>query len=187
MPYFRPLRAAAHAPAGSGNAALGGYKAWVADPIALTGATAITAGRLIVARMIVESPGTATTLYVPVSTGASGNTAGQCGAAIYDAAGQTLASVGDYGTALNTLGLIGLTFPSVNLTAGQVIYSGLLFNGTTGPTLLRGGINVATSGVGSGLAANQRWGKITGLTAVPSSINPAGLASSDGPFWFAVA
>lgn len=171
------------------QAAAGGYKGWAYDAAIATASAAVVSGRLNVTRVVIDVPGAVNTIYVGVNTAGSGATAGQCAGVLYDATGAQIGITGDVGSQLSSAALAALTLSSgVAVSVGQVLYVGVLWNGTTAPVLMRTGINVATGGVGSGLSANQRFGVLTGpYTAPPGSITPTGLSSATGPFWMAVA
>lgn len=166
-----------------------GYRGWAYDSACVASSVAVTAGRVNLSRIIIDSPGTINTIYVAVATAGASPTAGQCAAVLYDATGAQIGITGDIGTQLTSAVLVGMSLTAgVTVTAGQVVYAGVLWNGTTAPVLFRAGSNAASNGVGSGLAANQRFGRANGtFTAPPSSITPASLLTADGPMWMAVA
>lgn len=170
------------------QSAIAGYKGWAYDSASVASSSAVTAGRLNLARIVIDTPGTINTIYVGVATAGSGPTAGQCAAVLYDVNGSQLGITGDVGTQLTSAVLVGMSLTAgISGFVGQVVYAGLLWNGTTAPVMLRAGSNVATLGVGSGLVANQRFGRANGtFTAPPTSITPTALLSADGPIWMGV-
>lgn len=169
-------------------ATVAGYKGWTYDSACVASSVAVTAGRLNLSRIVIDSPGTINTVYVAVATAGVSPTAGQCAAVVYDATGTEIGITGDIGTLLTSAALVGMSLTAgITGSVGQIVYAGLLWNGGTGPVLFRAGSNAASNGVGSGLSANQRFGRANGtFTAPPSSIAPASLLTADGPMWMAV-
>lgn len=171
------------------QSAVAGYKGWAYESASVASSSAVTAGRLNLARIVIDTSGTINTIYVGVATGGAGPTAGQCAAVLYDVNGAQIGITGDIGSQLTSAVLVGMSLTAgVSGAVGQVVYAGLLWNGTTAPVLLRAGSNVVSTGVGSGLVANQRFGRANGtFTAPPASVTPTSLLSADGPIWFGVA
>lgn len=144
------------------------------DPAAGAGITTMaTAGRLEVVRLSRVPVGTITNIHFSVFTAGSGLTSGQCFAALFNAAGTLLSATADQSGVWNSAATVWKTMP---LAAAQVnaavadFFVAWYYNGTTGPTLIRGASSIS---VNSGLSgSNSRFATAdTGrTTSMPSSL-----------------
>jgi hypothetical protein len=148
-----------------------------------------TGGRLDFVRLTVPQAGWCANIITNMVTAASGLTAGQNFSALFAVAGNANSLVAqsvDQSTAWVSTGqkTMQLAGGPYFLHAGDY-YGALWYNGTTGPSFLRGG-NVAAAANYGLSAPNLAYGNAnTGLTvAAPSSI--ASQVSSTGLWWMAL-
>lgn len=163
-----------------------GLIAWTYDPQIIMGSTVLAvAGRLYLQRIHVWRSALVRNLVVYVTAG-SGLTSGQCGAALFDAAtGALLGRTGDQASSWGTTGVkeMPLSAP-VQLSAGDV-YTGLWFNGKTGPNIPRVQSTTALMNLGRA-SADARWGYVaTGLTTDPPDVLGTIVANSPS-YWSAL-
>jgi len=111
----------------------------------------VAAGYLRLSRLRRVPPCSATNLHVCVTTAGSGLTANQCFGALYTAAGTLVAQTGDQSTNWASTGVRTMTLAGGPYTLGAGdYYVGLWYNGTTPPTLLRGGLGAVAGQVDFG-------------------------------------
>lgn len=165
---------------------LDGYRGWSTDPIYGTlGNSALSGGTIHVTAIPLDVDGPLSNLVMYVGTAATITTAGQCFAAIFDAAGNQLAVSADIGTLLTSTGkrVLPMAAATGARTAGEIVYGAILVNGTgTAPQFGRGSQPLA-------MIANKRNGAISGSagsTTMPTSFAPNSLAAPTGAFWMAV-
>ena len=148
-----------------------GLQSWTFDLVLANTAVSFTSGVLYLVQFYLGSSATISTIGFRVNTtGASGLTSGYFG--IYNQAGTLLASTANT-TTLNATTTYALSFTSPpSLTAGQY-YVGVLFSGTTPPTI-NGSTGNALNNLGATfsagtLAGNGRYMSYgSGLTSLPT-------------------
>lgn len=162
-----------------------GLLVWTYDVSAAVNSSALTAGVLAVARVVLRRAATISNLYMNVATGGVTLTAGQNFGALYDAAGTRVGVTADQSASWTSVGLktMALTVP-YNALAGYY-WVAMLANGATPPSLSRGSIIAAVNAGAAG--ATLRYAQTgAGLTTAPASFVPAGLTASSLPWWMAV-
>lgn len=165
-----------------------GFKAWTAPLYMPVGSTVLSTAGTLFLRRIKRVPATSITNIVAyVAVAGSSLTAGQCFAALFTAAGALVGQSADQAAAWASTGLktMALTSGPYNVAAGDY-YVGVWFNGTTGPTLLRGAA-IASGLTNAGLVAPNLSACTadTGLTT--TAPNPFGAQSGTGAeFWYAL-
>ncbi len=133
-----------------------GYLAWSlpmssASNFDLLSAVA-TAGRLALIRVRRVPAAAITNIVIGVPVAGATLTAGQCGAALYDTAGNRLGVTGDQSTAWQSTGVKVMPISGGPVTNPSVrdLYVGLWWNGTTAPRLMRGtGADAAITNAGT--------------------------------------
>jgi len=162
-----------------------GFLGWTFPTVNAVGSTAIpTAGVLYLQRIRRVATGTVTNIVIYVGTAGNTLTAGQCGAALYTAAGVRLGQTADQATAWASTGLktMAISGGPVAVTAGD-LYVGLWFNGTTGPALTRGGTFAgAMSNAGQTAPNFSHASADSGVTT--TAPNPFGVQSSSANQWW---
>lgn len=145
------------------------------------------AGTLNLVRVHVPVQSTITNIITFVSTAGATLTAGQCFAALFNAAGALIAITADQSTAWTSTGIKTMALAGgPYLQAAGDYYVGLWYNGTTPPTLIRtssiGGSGTANP-INIGLASNFRYATAnTGLTtAAPANLGA--LTASAIAWW----
>lgn len=155
-----------------------GLVACDADPL-LAASTLLlpSAGVTYVRKMKVAVDSPITNVLVVVSSAGAGLSNAYLG--VFDSAGAQLGTSADVSTTLQSTGFktVALTSPTTSRSAGSEIYAAVVVGaGTTMPTFRA----FAASGAAMGIStpSKTRWGSIgSGLTALQSSFNPAGVAS----------
>ncbi|MFJ1539294.1 hypothetical protein ACIODS_12195 [Micromonospora chalcea] len=167
-----------------------GYLTWTHPPYANTGVNLIpNAGILYLRRIRRVPPAAVTSILAYVGGGGSALTAGQCGAALYTAAGTLIGQTADQASSwqsggLKTMPLVGGPY---QVTAGDY-YVAVWWNGTTSPQLARAGTGLFTALPNAGLAAPAfdaatANGSVT--TTAPATLGAQTIAAIE--FWFALA
>lgn len=159
-----------------------GLLGWTTDPAAVgTGSPTVT-GTLHLARVNVNTTGTATKIFWGINTPGSGTVAGQNFVSLWDSAGTRLANVG-VDARITSTGLFQETI-SAAVTPG-LYWVGFLTNSTTPPQVYRtGNLNGTLANTGLGAAQLRFATNGTGLTASPASITPGSNAVSQ-VMWYA--
>ncbi len=171
-----------------------GYLAWNYDlPASTPGAAAAlaTPGTMYVMALKVIAPVSVTNLVIGIQTNGATLTTGQNFGALYQAAGGTLigqtsdqsAAWVTGSTRISAMALAGGPFA---LAAG-IVYAGLWFNGTTGPSPARTSLTLPYINAGLASAAS-RWGTAnTGLTTTaPSTLGTITSAGAIAAYWAAL-
>ncbi|WP_144834127.1 hypothetical protein [Microbacterium sp. BH-3-3-3] len=145
---------------------------------------ALVDGTLYLVKVVAESDAASAARTVRVYQEGAATSLTSWVAAVFDASGNQLGatSSSDAGSAQSHRNFgVG----SFGLSKGQEYYVGLLFKGTTGPTIARG---AASARVRMGLSgANLLYGVGgTGLTGMPASITPSSVANLDIALWAAL-
>lgn len=163
---------------------------WSFDPVVAQGNTVVpTAGLLYLVRVHCPAVFTATNVHLYVQAAGATLTSGQCFAGLYTSAGTLVASTADLSSGSQSFATSGAyTFPLAggpyaNQAAGDY-YVGFFFNGTTGPSIVRGG-NIAGNLPNALLTSgNYRQAQAnTGqTTAMPSTF---GTQTASGICWWA--
>lgn len=159
--------------------------AWTFDIAAAPNTTALTAGVLMMSRVVLRAPATITNLVMNVGTAGVTLTAGQNFGALYDAAGVRQGITADQSANWTSTGLktMPLTVPYV-APAGSYLIA-LLANGTTPPSPNRGsGIAAVNAGTAGATLRFAQTG--AGLTSPPASFVPSGLTGTSLAWWMAV-
>lgn len=156
-----------------------GMLAWSYDPATAAATTALTAGVVSLVRFRIRVTSTANSLSCGVTTAGSGLTAGQNFMGIYSAAGTLLRNTGDLSTVWNSTGAkIAALTSSVSLTPGYY-YLAMLANGTTPPTLARGGNSTNSLQNAGTTATTLRFATYgSGQTTLPTPLTLASMAAS---------
>jgi hypothetical protein len=159
-----------------------GLVSYTYDPATVSGnATLASAGVLYLSRLHVDVAATVTNILASIATAGATLTAGQCGAALYNASGALLSATADQASAWGSTGLKTMALAvAQNLPAGDY-YVGLWFNGTTSPAFYRQGTGAH---INAGLAATaSRFGTAnTGVTtAAPNTLGT--IAAATNAWW----
>ena len=164
-----------------------GWLSWTHDPANNVGSVPLTtSGTVYMFAVPLRQAATVSSIITSFTAGGGTLTAGQCFAGLYNSAGTRVGVTADQAANWATMGpkVMALTAPA-NLPAGMY-YVAYLFNGTTGPTVVRG-ISDGQGAVNTGLTA-ATFRTSTGPTAqtsLPASIT---MASRTAAFvqWLAV-
>ncbi|MGQ5602944.1 glycosyl hydrolase family 28-related protein [Streptomyces sp. EKS3.2] len=163
-------------------------KAWTQDP-ATCGSTgsANTSGVLYLSKVILRFPTTINSVYVTVTSAGTGLTTGQNLVGLYDANGVKVSESADQSAVFNSVGTKNVSIASKSLAAGTY-YVAVLTNGSTPPSLMRGG-GASGSALNVGLPGNA--GRFldysTGLTSLPANVNLSAAAQNASARWAAIA
>ncbi|MGW1673297.1 glycosyl hydrolase family 28-related protein [Streptomyces sp. NPDC002324] len=163
-------------------------KAWTQDP-ATCGSTGTvnTSGVLYLSKVVLRSAATVNSVYVTVTSGGAGLTAGQSLVGLYDANGTKVSESADQSAVFNSTGTKNVSIAPKSLAAGTY-YVGVLTNGSTPPSFMRGG-GASGSALNVGLAINA--GRFldysTGLTSLPASVNLSAANVNASARWAAIA
>ncbi|MGA4942140.1 hypothetical protein [Streptomyces cinereoruber] len=164
-----------------------GLISWTFDPATnITAQSALTSGQLYMVRLAVRSAATVSTVVVPVGTAGSSLTAGQSLVGLYSSTGTLLAQSADQSASWTSTGAKSVPLASpVSVTAGYYVV-GVMSNGTTPPSLLRG----SNASIGAGFAniglstADSRFSTHgAGLTALPSSVSMGSRTPATAAMW----
>lgn len=184
MPLYRP-------PVGDATLWLPsdyGYQTWTADPAGAVNNSTLTVGRLYLCKVKLPVAATISNLVVFIATLGTSLTSGQNFVGLFDAAGTLVGVTADQTTAWGATGAIVGALTSPYAAAPGSYYVALLSNGTTSPAFARSTSSTAQVHNGSVSAAAYRWGTTgSGLTAVPASFTPSGLANNSPAIWAAAA
>lgn len=160
-----------------------GFANWAYDPIAATGSTIFTAGRVYLISLYIRRAVTITKIGFGLNTAGASLTAGQCWAGLYNSAGTKVVDAAAETAMAAGTSYTQVTVASTALSAGRYLVA-LLANGTVPPTVLRGSSNAGSDTGNLGLAAaNMRFALgPTGQTTLPGTVTLSSLAA--GPsFW----
>lgn len=162
-----------------------GLLVWSFDISAAPNSTALTAGVLMMSRVVLRAPATITNLVINVASAGVTLTAAQNFGSLYDAAGNRIGITADQSAVWTSTGLktMALTAP-VPVAAGYY-WVAMLSNGTTPPSLNRGS-GVAAVNAGSAGATLRFAQTGAGLTTPPASFVPAALTGTSIAWWMAV-
>lgn len=162
------------------------YIAWTGDPATRSGATAPSAGVLLLARVNLRYTASPSTVHLNVSTAGAGGTPANCFVGLYNSAGSLIGFSADQTTNWQSTGdkAISLTAQSAgsltNLAAGYCWVAVLV--GTQFTTAVQFSVHSSQpSMINSGLSASAyRSGTSgSGLSALPTSFTPSGLAQAN--------
>jgi hypothetical protein len=153
---------------------------------ASTTSAALTAGIVYLVRLYVHDARTLSRVGFNIVAGATTPTTGQCLAGIYDAAGNLIGSSADQSAVWTSTGSKNMTVTAVTSLAVEpaYFYAGILFNGTTGPTVSRSaglGTFLQTGGSGTNYG---RYG--TAQTALPTTLTLASITTDTDNKFFTV-
>lgn len=164
-----------------------GLLAWTFPPDVGPNATALTPAGVLFLRRVRRVPaGPVTGAAIMVTTAGSTLTAGQCFAAVYTAAGVLVGTSADQSVAWASTGLklMPLAGGPFTVVAGDM-YVGVWYNGTTGPTLARAGLNAPYTNANLSAPNLIAATSTTGLTT--TAPDPFGAQSAGAnSFWAAV-
>jgi hypothetical protein len=153
-----------------------GLVAWTTDPAGspglITSAPLATAGTIYVMALKVPAATSVGHIVMDMTVAGSTLTSGQCFAALWQGAGGALiGQTADQSTAwAGSAGAVTMAISGgAQAVAAGIVYAGVWFNGTTGPTFMR---SASTSLVNVGPPANPRWATAdTGkTTTAPSTL-----------------
>lgn len=165
-----------------------GFKAWTFPPDVGPNATALSpAGTLFLRRIRRVPAGALTGAVIFVTTAGSTLTAGQCFASVFTAAGALIGTSADQSGTWNSAGLklMPLVGGPFTLPAIADLYVGVWYNGTTGPTLARAGLNGPYTNANLAAPNFIAATSTTGLTTTPPDPFGAQLAGTNS-FWAGV-
>lgn len=184
-------------PAGSGGGQIPsdsplsqGFSAWPYDAVLASGFSSLNNGGWCdLSRMVVQQATTSNGFYFYVNAAAAGTTSGSTGAILVNSSGTIIASAtsASVEAQITSTGLKNVAWVTpVALTAGQIVYIGMWFNGTTGPQLGRQGTVNPANTVPSG--TTRRFGSVGPYTtAAPPSVTLTSMgAPASALFWYAV-
>lgn len=168
-----------------------GFIAWGFDPLLAVGTSVPAQGVMPLTRMVVQATATSTCLGVVLTVAAVTPVSGQCGAYLFDSAGNLLASttsaeVEGKITAASTGGSVtkfNWQTP-VALTAGQIVFAGFYTNAATNPSVARSGANAAAlvRPNGTTLKRYAQFGPYTNTPPAPP-LNYATAADPGALYW----
>jgi hypothetical protein len=163
-----------------------GYYAWPFDAVMANGNSTAGNSNLPLSRMVVQADVTSVGLTALVTVAAVTPTAGQCGAALYDALGNLLAFTRDIGSALTSIGVKDFTWTTpVSLSKGQIVYGGVWMNASTPGQLGRAPLAAGNGRAKAGSA--KRFLVANNVrTAAPGTVNLVNSDDSGAAFWFAL-
>jgi hypothetical protein len=145
-----------------------------------------TAGTLYVAALKVPAAASAGHIVMDLTVAGATLTSGQCFAALWQGAGGTLLgqTTDQSGAWAGSTGAVSMAFSAPVAVAAGIVYAGVWFNGTTGPTFMR---SASTSFVNTGPPANPRWATANTLltTTAPSTLGA--LTAFSTAYWFGLA
>lgn len=161
---------------------------WNFPLAAASGATGPTSGTVVMVKFWLRQVATVTNVAVGLGAAGVTLTAGQNFAGLYDSTGTRLGVTADQTANWGSAGfkLMALTAPVVGMAAGAY-YVAILSNGTTPPTLARGGVLTASYANANLTATNGAY--TTGpaaQTTLPASITMASRTLSANPTWAGV-
>jgi parallel beta-helix repeat protein len=165
-----------------------GLIAWTCDPYSMPGsASTPTLGTLLMNAVFVDRTATASNISFFIGTAAVTPTSGQNFAMVIDSNGTVKGSV-EITTAIGGTGLKTVTLSSTFTVTPGMYWLALLFNGTTGPQLLRTGVNnIAPLNLNRTSANLRCCTSGSALTAVPASITPGSNSTSNTlAYWIAL-
>jgi hypothetical protein len=177
---------------GSGDIGLGGWTpaasgfiAWTFDPMmCYVGATAFTAGVLVLAAVRIPKATTVTNVILNVMTAGSGLTSGQNFACLYQG-GNLLAATADQTTPWQSTGLKTMALTAPQSVSAGLAYVGAFCNGTTRPQFAA---PIASQAAGNLAAINavmrSAFDSHTSLTTAPPA--SLGTLTSTTAYWAAV-
>lgn len=163
-----------------------GLVEWNFQPSAAGATSTVTAGKVYLSRITVQTGGTLSNLVINITTAGAGLTPSYV--AIFDNTGAQLAVSADISSLLTGTGGTALAFPAHAFSPGAVILAALLVgNGsTTAPTLARGASGAGAKNYGLTTASPlmaSTYG--SSLTTMPSPVTLASTtASGVVDFWF---
>lgn len=164
-----------------------GFLAWTNDPIlAVGGSNSLSSGSVAYVLIRVAIGGYVGEINAQVTTAGASLTAGQNFWALYDLTGNKLGQTADVSSKLGSTGGKGfpLIAPTRYLEAGELIYVGYLFNGTSAPKFA-GMANPVAAGFGRNAVPGSPWfppraGKFgSALTSLPDTVSGV-----SGEAWF---
>lgn len=164
-----------------------GVKFWTFDPNTNTGASALVAGQLYIAKIVLRVATTITNIVYNVSTAGSGLTAGQNFIGLYTTTGTQLAATADQTTNWASIGTktTPLTVPQ-SLSAGQYLVV-FLANGTTPPQIMNGqGTSASLVNLGSPSPSLRYSTQAGPFTALPASFTHSTSVSTATVRWIGV-
>jgi hypothetical protein len=158
-----------------------GLLAWTMDPMQALGTATISAAQVLhVMKLRTRRAITVTDIMLVVTAAGVGLTANRCFAALYDAAGNLLSQTADQSAAWLSAGLKTMPLAVAQQIPAGNFYVGLMYAGTTSPTLPRGSnVNTATVNMNTSGLGLRSFTVGAALTAPPASIvGGAGLFTS---------
>lgn len=155
---------------------------WAYDPAtAASNQVPTTPGTIYGIRMHVPFATTITNVILYVQTAGATLTANECYAALYNTAGTLLSSTADQSTNWQSTGLKVMPLAAAQAVAAGDYYLGLFFNGTTGPSLIRG-VGSLAGNIGLANASTRFCSGSTGNTTVaPTAFGT--MAGTSSTFW----
>lgn len=146
-------------------------------------------GTMRTIRLWTPRPITVTNIVICITTGGATLTAGNNRCALFDAAGNYITNsiTADQSTAWTSGGVKAMPCTASVAVAAGAFDIGMWVNGTTAPTLRRGGTDANIMGHGVGANVNIRYAGTnqTGLTATAPATVGTKTAAGDG-FWAGV-
>ena len=165
-----------------------GWHAWTHDPAANVNQSTHTAGVLYGSRIEVRERTLAAAVVLFCTTAGSTLTAGECFVGLQDAAGDLVAESADQAAAWASTGVKTATLVGGPYQIDPGTYRVVLVaNGSTPPRFAAA--SLFSVGVNAGLsAAETRHGsQLTGLTALPATVDPADWLQDANAPWAALA
>jgi hypothetical protein len=165
-----------------------GYKTWNYDPISAANTLAPTAGVLYLLRVQVRKSDTLAKAWFAIASTAgmaltTGNYLG-----LYNSSGALVASTNDLTSSITSSGEQSYTFTSAASVTAGFYWVGLLFNGTTLPTLVRASGVVTGLSNGPTTTATKRFAQYgSSQTALPANLTLTSLTNvTSNTYWVAV-
>lgn len=166
-----------------------GFLAMTFDPALTQGSISLTSGTVSMARIDLPAAATVNTITVGSTTAGSGLVAGQSFAGLYDSAGTRVAVSADQSASWASTGEKNVALTAPYAAAAGTYYVGLLCNGTTPISFVRGSTGAPIASlVNHGLtAATARWATgPTSQTTLPASITMASRTLSPTAYFVAL-
>jgi hypothetical protein len=171
-----------------------GYLGWTFDNAMISGNTTLSSAGVVTLCKI-PWPNTLTVTNIVIGIGAGGGslTSGQCFAGIYNSSGTLLGISADQSGTWNasgakTMALNGGVISVAGGGAGGFIYVGLLWNGTTSPSVFKAVNNSSVNAVNLGLSAasSRSASNGTGNTSLPSTLTLSSSVALANAYWAAL-
>lgn len=166
-----------------------GLLSWNGNPVMFANSSAPATGVLQMIKLNIPFAGTVSNILITVITNGSSLTSNQNFAGLYNSSGTLLGQTADQSTNWTSGNLKTMPLTSaVNVTPGDY-YVGLLANGTTAPSLLRG---LSAANATLVLSINQTAVNASytttgsGLTSLPASVTMASRTLASLAFWVAL-